>query len=71
MFWVVPPNPHVESVGVAYVDFARPACDAFVDQRVKRAVGVSLLGRRKAENVGYVTASLATDDVIAGTGVNY
>ena len=30
VFWVVPLDPHAESVDAAYVDFTRPACAAFV-----------------------------------------
>jgi uncharacterized protein YbjT (DUF2867 family) len=57
----------------AYVDFSRPACDAFRSRRVKRVVGISALGRgtAAAQNAGHVTASLAMDDLIAGTGVAY
>jgi uncharacterized protein YbjT (DUF2867 family) len=73
VFWVVPPNPHAGSVDAAYVDFARPACEALVRQGVKRVVGVSALGRgtAMAGNAGYVTASLKMDDLIASTGVSY
>ena len=73
VFWVVPPDPHAESVEAAYVDFTRPACDAFKRHEVKRVVGVSALGRGTAVagNAGLVTASLAMDDLIAGTGVSY
>ena len=45
VFWLVPPDPQAESVESAYVDFTRPACDAFKSQGVKRVVGVSALGR--------------------------
>jgi hypothetical protein len=34
-------------------------------------VGISALGRGVVANAGYVTASLAMDDLIAGTGVAY
>src|SRR6185369_16913455 len=53
--------------------FTRPACEAFVSQGVKRVVGVSALGRGTAVagNAGLVTASLAMDDLVAGTGVGY
>ena len=73
VFWLVPPDPHAESVEAAYVDFARPACDAFRSRRDLRVVGVSALGRGTAvaANAGYVTASLKTDDLIASTGVSY
>jgi uncharacterized protein YbjT (DUF2867 family) len=73
VFWVVPPQPHSESVEAAYVGFTRPACDAFRSQGVGRVVGVSALGRglAVARNAGLVTASLAMDDLIASTRVSY
>jgi uncharacterized protein YbjT (DUF2867 family) len=71
VFWLVPPNPHAESVEAAYLDFTRPACDAFTSQGVRRVVGVSALGRGVAMNAGPVSASLAMDDLIASTGVSY
>ena len=71
VFWLLPPDPQAESVEGAYVDFTRPACDAFKSQGVKRVVGVSALGRGVARNAGLVSASLAMDDLIASTGVSY
>jgi uncharacterized protein YbjT (DUF2867 family) len=71
VFWVVPPDPRAESVEAAYVDFTRPACDAFKRHKVMRVVGVSALGRGVARNAGLVSASLAMDDLIASTGVSY
>lgn len=73
VFWLVPPDPHAESVEAAYVGFSRPACDAFKSQGVKRVVGVSAFGRGAAVSgkAGYATASLAMDDLIASTGVSY
>jgi uncharacterized protein YbjT (DUF2867 family) len=73
VFWLVPPDPHAESVEAAYVGFSRPACDAFKNQGVKQVIGVSAFGRGTAvaRNAGYVTASLAMDDLIASTGVSY
>src|SRR6266581_3637425 len=73
VFWLVPPDPRAGSVEAAYVDFTRPACDAFKRHEVPRVVGVSALGRGTAAagNAGLVTASLAMDDLIAGTGVSY
>jgi uncharacterized protein YbjT (DUF2867 family) len=71
VFWLVPPDPHADSVEAAYVDFSRPACDAFKRHEVKRVVGVSALGRGVTRNAGYVSASLAMDDLIASTGVSY
>jgi uncharacterized protein YbjT (DUF2867 family) len=71
VFWLVPPDTHAESVEAAYLDFTRPACDALQSQGVRRVVGVSALGRGVAKNAGLVSASLAMDDLIAGTGVSY
>ena len=73
VFWLVPPNPRAESLQAAYVEFTRPACAAIRTHGVKRVVGVSALGRGTplAANAGLVTASLATDDLIAGTGVGF
>jgi uncharacterized protein YbjT (DUF2867 family) len=69
VFWLVPPDPRADSVLAAYVDFTRPACEAFKSQGVKRVVGVSALGRGVARDAGRVSASLAMDDLIASTGV--
>jgi uncharacterized protein YbjT (DUF2867 family) len=73
VFWLLPPNPRAESVEAAYVDFSRPACAAFTTHGVQHVVGISALGRGTAVagNAGYVTGSLAMDDLIAGTGVSY
>ena len=73
VFWLVPPDPHAESAEAAYVDFTRPACDAFKRREVQRVVGISALGRGTAAagHAGLVTASLAMDDLIAGSGVSY
>lgn len=71
VFWLVPPDFQAKSVEAAYLDFTRPACDAFRRQRVKRVVGVSALGRGWVKNAGLVSASLAMDDLIASTGVSY
>ncbi len=73
VFWLAPPAPHTPSLEAAYVDFTRPACDAIQSQGVKRVVGVSNLGRGSAlaGQAGIVTASLAMDDLLAGTGANF
>jgi uncharacterized protein YbjT (DUF2867 family) len=71
VFWLVPPDPRATSVEAAYLDFSRPACEAFRSQGIGRVVGVSALGRGVPGNAGYVTASLALDDLIASTGVSY
>lgn len=71
VFWLVPPNPRATSLEAAYLDFTRPACEAFRVCGVERVVGVSALGRGVTDNAGLVTASLAMDDLIAGSGVAY
>jgi uncharacterized protein YbjT (DUF2867 family) len=73
VFWLVPPDAHAGSVEAAYVEFTRPACDAFKRHEVRRVVGISALGRGTAVagRAGLVTASLAMDDLIASTGVSY
>ncbi len=73
VFWLVPPDPHADSAEAAYVDFTRPACDAFTRHGVQRVVGISALGRgtTAAAHAGLVTASLAMDDLIASSGVSY
>jgi uncharacterized protein YbjT (DUF2867 family) len=73
VFWLVPPSPVAQSLESAYLDFTRPACEAIKSREVRRVVGISALGRgtRVARNAGLVTASLAMDDLIGSTGVNY
>jgi uncharacterized protein YbjT (DUF2867 family) len=71
VFWLLPPDPHADSVEAAYLDFTRPACEALADQQVARVVGISALGRGLPLNGGYVAGSLAMDDLIASTGVGY
>ncbi len=71
VFWLVPPDPRAESADAAYVDFARYGCEAFKTQGVERVVGISALGRGWPKNAGHVSATLAMDDLIAGTGVSY
>jgi uncharacterized protein YbjT (DUF2867 family) len=73
VFWLVPPNAQAVTVDAAYLDFSRAAVEAFPRLGVGRVVGVSALGRGTpmAGRAGYVTASLAMDDLIAATGVPY
>jgi uncharacterized protein YbjT (DUF2867 family) len=73
VFWLAPPNPRSVSPDAAYADFTRPACEALGRHGVKRVVSVSALGRglELARNAGLVTASLAMDDLIASTGVDF
>ena len=71
VFWLVPPDPRAPSVEAAYVGFTRPAAEAFRRHGVGRVVAVSALGRGTpwADRAGYVTGSLAMDDLIAASGV--
>jgi uncharacterized protein YbjT (DUF2867 family) len=73
VFWLTPPDPRADSIDAAYVGFTRPAAEAFSRHGVGRVVAVSALGRGTpwAAHAGYATASLAMDDLIAGTGVAY
>jgi uncharacterized protein YbjT (DUF2867 family) len=73
VFWLTPPDPRAQSVEAAFVDFTRPAAESLRTQRVKRVVGVSALGRGTpwAARAGYVSGSLAMDDLIASSGVAY
>ncbi|MDR9805560.1 NmrA family NAD(P)-binding protein [Rhizobium hidalgonense] len=73
VFWLVPADAKAESVMAAYVDFSRPAVEALKANDVKRVVGITALGRTTplADNAGYVTGSLAMDDLIASTGVDF
>ena len=73
VFWLTPPDPRAPSVEAAFVDFTRPAAEAFARHGVSRVVAVSALGRGTpwAGRAGYVTGSLAMDDLIAASGVAY
>jgi uncharacterized protein YbjT (DUF2867 family) len=73
VFWLTPPDPRAPSVDAAFVGFTRPAAEAFARHGVGRVVAVSALGRNTpwAGRAGYVTGSLAMDDLIAASGVAY
>jgi uncharacterized protein YbjT (DUF2867 family) len=73
VFWLVPPDYRTHSIEASYVEFTRPASEAFISQGVQRVVVVSALGRGSASagSAGLVTASLAMHDLIANTGVDY
>ncbi|MET8286122.1 NAD(P)H-binding protein [Streptomyces sp. NPDC005132] len=72
VFWLVPPDASLPPHD-AYRGFTGPAAKALVAHGVGHVVGVSALGRGTpaAGRAGLVTASLAMDDLIAGTGVAY
>ena len=73
VFWLTPPDPRASSVEAAYVGFTKPAAEAFKRHGVKRVVGVSALGRGTpwADKAGFVTASLAMDDLIGSSARAY
>ena len=73
VFWLTPPDPRAPSFDAAFVGFTRPAADAFRRHGVGRVVAVSALGRGTpwAGRAGFVTGSLAMDDLIAASGVAY
>ncbi|MBR7676207.1 NAD(P)H-binding protein, partial [Streptomyces daliensis] len=72
VFWLVPPDASLTPED-AYSGFTGPAAKALAAHGVGHVVGVSALGRgtQLADRAGLVTASLAMDDLIAGTGVAY
>ena len=73
VFWLTPPDPSAMSIEAAFVGFTRPAAEAFKTHAVKRVVAVTALGRGTpwADRAGYVTGSLAMDDLIGSTGVAF
>jgi uncharacterized protein YbjT (DUF2867 family) len=72
MFWLVPPPPFSHPGGAEhyYLDFTRPACQAIASQGV-RVVGVSTLGHGYQGQAGLLSAALAMDKLIEGTGAAY
>ncbi|MBN9748388.1 NmrA family transcriptional regulator [Amycolatopsis sp. A1MSW2902] len=72
VFWIVPPD-STRAPADGWSGFTGPAAKALVAHGVGHVVGVSALGRGTAvaDRAGLVTASLAMDELIAGTGVAY
>jgi len=72
LFWLVPPPPfsYPGSAEQYYLDFARPACQA-IRGRGARVVGVSTLGHGYQGKAGMLSAALAMDELIEGTGAAY
>jgi len=72
LFWLVPPPGfrHAGSSERYYLDFTRPACEAIRGLGV-RVVGVSTLGHGYQGNAGLLSAALAMDKLIEGTGATY
>ncbi|MFI9048149.1 NAD(P)H-binding protein [Streptomyces sp. NPDC053427] len=73
VFWLAPDVGDAPSAQAAYVDFARPAAEAFARHGVRRVVAITALGRGTplAEHAGVVTSSLAMCDLIAASGVAF
>jgi uncharacterized protein YbjT (DUF2867 family) len=73
LFWLLPADRHAASADEAFVGSTRPAAEAIRSHGIERVVDVSALGRGTAyaSRAGYVTASLAMDDLIAGTGAAF
>jgi uncharacterized protein YbjT (DUF2867 family) len=72
LFWLVPP-PGFRHAGRAeryYLDFTRPACQAIASHSV-RVVGISTLGHGYQGQAGLLSAALAMDELIEGTGAPY
>ncbi|ANS75876.1 hypothetical protein AWM70_15830 [Paenibacillus yonginensis] len=71
VFWLVPADKQAESVYDAYVRFSIPAADAIVRHRVGQVVAISALGRGQQRYAGNISASLAMEDLLRSTGVNF
>ncbi|MGW0947009.1 NAD(P)H-binding protein [Streptomyces sp. NPDC002623] len=71
VFWLVPPDPAVDSVEGQYRAFNESLCEAIGAQGITRVVAVSTLGRGVARNAGLISVGLAMDEEIAATGVHY
>lgn len=72
LFWLCPADDRATSVMDAYVGFSRPAAEAISRRGVARVVDITALGRNTpyAGEAGYVTGSLAMDDLLASTGAH-
>ncbi len=70
LFWLVPPDFAAQSLEGAYTGFSQPAARAIKTHNVKRIVVVSAIGRGWPRHTGYVSASLAMDDLIESTGAH-
>ena len=73
LFWLTPPDPTSSSMIEAFVGFAAPAVPVLGRRPQLRVVGITALGRSSdlADRAGYVTGSLAVDEMIGGSGVHY
>ena len=73
VFLVVPPSFTDNNDAEYYLRFTRPALRAIKSQGVQRVVDVSVLGKgtELAKKAGPITASLAKDEEIERSGVDY
>jgi uncharacterized protein YbjT (DUF2867 family) len=73
LFWLMPSDRQAASPYEAYVGSTRPAAEAIRSEGIGRVVDISALGRGTAyaSRSGYVTGSLAMDDLLAGTGAAF
>ncbi|WP_405651824.1 NAD(P)H-binding protein [Streptomyces sp. RK9] len=71
VFWLAPDDGGAPSAETVYVDFTRPAAEAFARHGVRRVVAITALGRGtpQVDHAGLVTSSLAMCDLIAASGV--
>lgn len=73
VFWLLAADRHAATPHDAFVEFSRPAAAAIASEGVQQVVSVTALGRGTAceGRAGYITASLAMDDLLAGTGAAF
>ncbi|WP_327308849.1 NAD(P)H-binding protein [Streptomyces sp. NBC_01298] len=71
VLWLVPPDPRAEDALAHYLDFTRPACEAFETSGVERVVGITSLGRAYGRPAGLLSPAFAMDRLIEDTGVDY
>lgn len=73
VFWLVPDDPEAPNAQTVYVDFTRPAVEAFTRHGVRRVVAITALGRGSEllGDAGLAASSLAMCDLIAASGVAF
>ena len=71
LFWLVNGDPRAANPYEAYVSFSVPAAAAVARHDVSHVVSVSATGRGVQRYTGYVSASLAMDDLLRSTGVHF
>ena len=73
VFWLLAADRQAATPYDAFVEFSRPAIEAIGRESVGHVVSVTALGRGTAyeSRAGYITAALALDDLLAGTGAAF